>query len=211
MLYQVGKDIVTGLWNGISSLGGWLYEKVSDFVTDKLMRPWTIIPGVNSPAKELIKIGRFVVEGAAIGLESRGRMLERASTGMAQVMVDAFEVDPKEMTNPIREAVSLATSAMMDMDGMDSHPVIRPVVDLSNVKSGSKAINGLLNTNATYKGALALSSLFNDNQTATAQAAGPAEIKYEQNINAPTALSTADIYRQTRSLIAITKEEANIP
>jgi hypothetical protein len=39
----------------------------------------------------------------------------------------------------------------------------------------------------------------------------PTEINFEQNIYAPTALSTNDIYRNTRSQIVLAKEELNIP
>ncbi len=39
---------------------------------------------------------------------------------------------------------------------------------------------------------------------------GPAEVTFEQNIFAPTALSTNDIYRNTKSQIALAKEELNL-
>jgi len=39
---------------------------------------------------------------------------------------------------------------------------------------------------------------------------GPSEVKFEQNIYSPEALSTNDIYRNTKSQIAMAKEELSI-
>jgi hypothetical protein len=46
-------------------------------------------------------------------------------------------------------------------------------------------------------------------ETPVPTAAG--NVTYEQNVYAPKQLSTADVYRQTRNLIAVRKEELAIP
>ena len=47
-------------------------------------------------------------------------------------------------------------------------------------------------------------------ESSTIANAGPTEVKFEQTINAPSQLSTADIYRQSRNLITLAKEELSI-
>jgi len=41
--------------------------------------------------------------------------------------------------------------------------------------------------------------------------AGAGEVKFEQNIYAPTQLSTSDIYKNTRNQITMAKQELSIP
>ena len=93
------------------------------------------------------------------------------------------------------------------------------MLDLTSVTRDAKAIKTLFDVkelvpSVSYSQASALSAA----ETAQAESAstadtydGPREIKFEQNNYSPEALSTGDIYRGTKSQIALAKEELGVP
>ena len=66
---QIGKDLLTGLWNGINDKFGWLTGKIKGFaknVTDKLKGFF----GIKSPSRVFRdEIGKQLAEGVAVGIE----------------------------------------------------------------------------------------------------------------------------------------------
>jgi tape measure domain-containing protein len=65
-LYNVGSDIVKGLWNGISGAAGWLYNKVSTFCSGLLSGMMKAL-GENSPSRITAGYGKYLAQGLGIG------------------------------------------------------------------------------------------------------------------------------------------------
>ena len=67
---KIGKDVLTGLWNGISDKVSWLKRKVSG-VVDKIKGWFTGSSGfdTHSPSKWSAKVFRNVMDGGVVGLE----------------------------------------------------------------------------------------------------------------------------------------------
>lgn len=66
---SIGADIVTGLWNGISSGWGWLKDKVSSLATSLLDAAKDAL-GINSPSTEFRdQVGRWGPPGIAEGFD----------------------------------------------------------------------------------------------------------------------------------------------
>ncbi|GAA4676905.1 hypothetical protein GCM10023347_34090 [Streptomyces chumphonensis] len=79
LLYNKGRSVVTGLWNGMSSLGGWLYEKVGSFVRSKVVDAATSFLWIGSPSKLMAdEVGRWIPPGIAQGAEDNSGVLDRA-------------------------------------------------------------------------------------------------------------------------------------
>ena len=82
-MVQFGKDVVTGFWNGIQSLGGWLWSQVTGFFTG-------IIDGVKgaldigSPSRLFHQFGLWVDEGFANGIEAGARQVRNSMNSMIQ-------------------------------------------------------------------------------------------------------------------------------
>ena len=87
-----------------------------------------------SPSKETIKAGKWLGEGLVIGMDSMSKAVYNAGHSMGKSAADSIT----------SYAVKMADIFSRDLD---VEPVIAPVVDLSNVKSGIRMANGLL-TNA---------------------------------------------------------------
>lgn len=64
-MYNVGKDIVTGIWNGMQSMVSWLRDKVTGFFKN-LIPDWAEKAlGIKSPSKVFANIGKNIVSGLA--------------------------------------------------------------------------------------------------------------------------------------------------
>ena len=85
----------------------------------------------NSPSKVFKEIGGYVPQGFALGIGMYGSLVKKSATSMASTAIDGT-----------RNAIARISDAISS--DIDSQPTIRPVVDLSDVSSGARAINGML-------------------------------------------------------------------
>ena len=85
---------------------------------------------------------------------------------------------------------------------MDTTPVIRPVLDLSDVRSQAGTIGALLNRQQAMSISAGMNTPLVTNQNGDAQ---PASFSFTQNNYSPKALSSIDIYRQTKNQFSALK------
>jgi len=98
---------------------------------------------------------------------------------------------------------------------MDLTPVITPVLDLSEITSGAKAIDSIITPNAlsatvSYNAASQISSSTpapaSTDATSTGESVTSAPtFSFVQNNNSPKAISNTELYRQTSNLLSIAK------
>ena len=86
-LISAGRNVVSGLWNGIKGMGGWLASKISGFVKSAIPGPVARALGIGSPSKVAIKLGGFFGQGLGIGLDQTKRSVQRAAGGLASAAV----------------------------------------------------------------------------------------------------------------------------
>ncbi len=89
-LLNIGKDVVKGLWNGIQDMGGWLKDKIVNFVKDKIPGPIRSALGINSPSKVAAALGRQVPAGLAQGIEANSAMVAKAADEMANKAISGI-------------------------------------------------------------------------------------------------------------------------
>ena len=148
-LYDIAKQVIDGFIQGIYDKVNSAVYAVGSFCNDVIDKCKSVFD-VNSPSRVFAEIGRFVDMGFAQGVLDN-----------ADVAVDASE----EMANAAIDSVAYAISHMSDLvnDEIDSDPVIRPVLDLSDVVDGAQSINGLLASNRTIGLAANSSADINNN------------------------------------------------
>lgn len=88
-LFQIGIDIINGLWGGISSMVGSLFEGIKG-IAGGLIDSAKQALDINSPSKEFEKIGTFTGEGFAIGLQNSIGKLNNQVYAMADSSIAAF-------------------------------------------------------------------------------------------------------------------------
>lgn len=66
---DIGRYFIEGIWNGISSAGGWLWQQVSGFFGN-LKRNVLGIFGIHSPSRWFRdKVGKMLIRGLAVGID----------------------------------------------------------------------------------------------------------------------------------------------
>lgn len=71
LLVDKGKDLIRGLWEGISSLGGWLWSKITGFVQSQITGPIKAALGISSPSKVMAdQVGKQITAGISVGVEA---------------------------------------------------------------------------------------------------------------------------------------------
>lgn len=74
---DVGKNIVTGIWNGISGAAGWLMSKISGFA-DSIVGGIKGFFGIHSPSRVMRDlIGTNIVKGIGVGVDLETPNLEK--------------------------------------------------------------------------------------------------------------------------------------
>ncbi|MEV6124869.1 phage tail tape measure protein [Streptomyces sp. NPDC052077] len=78
-MYNVGIDFVTGIWDGISAAGGWLWSKIKGFTRSYIIDPVTDFLNIGSPSKTAAdEIGHWIPAGIAMGAEDNAGVLDDA-------------------------------------------------------------------------------------------------------------------------------------
>lgn len=129
-LYQAGVDLITGFIDGIAGAAVSVYNKAKE-VASGAVDAVTNFLGINSPSKVFMEIGSFVGEGFVKGMESYSKDVANTASGLAEDVVNNVK-NPLEMVSKL-------------LDGeFDVNPVITPVMDLSDIKSGSKLLSNMI-------------------------------------------------------------------
>lgn len=67
MMADVGRNLVSGLWNGIAGMGSWLKSQISGFA-DGIISGFKETFGIASPSKVMRdSVGRYLAEGIGVG------------------------------------------------------------------------------------------------------------------------------------------------
>src|SRR5690625_3639634 len=119
-LFQIGKDIMQGLINGIGSMGKAVWNKAKEIgsgITNGIKN----VLGIGSPSKVLREVGVWTGEGLAIGLEKADSLVARAADGLAEsAIIEPQEIDMSYATpDGIRTTLSSAVRGTVDVNERD--------------------------------------------------------------------------------------------
>lgn len=90
---SIGKNIVQGLWNGISQAGSWLWSKITGWANSILSKIKGAF-GIGSPSKLMRdEVGRWLTIGMAEGIEDEERAAVSAVKRVRNGLMDAAQMD----------------------------------------------------------------------------------------------------------------------
>lgn len=194
-------DLIQGLKNGLTDSIGSFGGIIGD-IGQSILDSFTGFFDIFSPSKKTKKIGGYLIDGLAVGISKSG-IAEKAATGAG-----------KGVMNALNDSLLAVSASFTSLDQLN--PVIAPVLDLTNVRKEAGLLNDIMgvptiDTSSSFRKALNISMDATNAKDATVQTVQTTnEIKFEQIINAPTALTTNDIYRNTKTQISLAKEELKI-
>nr|DAP63076.1 MAG TPA: tail tape measure [Caudoviricetes sp.] len=120
--HDVGYNLAVGMGDGLFSGTEVAKLQAAAFANAVLSKIKSVL-GINSPSKKTFEFGRYTVLGFAKGINDHSRIAEKSMQGMSNGILAQLSQD------------------------MDFDPVVRPIVDLSDVVSSSRKMDGLLTTN----------------------------------------------------------------
>ena len=139
---EVGKALVEGIRDGIESSDAQsnLFDSIKRFGD-------TVIEKINDIKNRAREAGEGISEGANNGMSNSSASVDKTSS---------------KMVDRMRKTLATASDALAS--GIDD-PVIKPVLDLSNIQNGSKAIDNMLSRTRAYQASGSFSNLQNQQWT----------------------------------------------
>ena len=191
--YNAGEYLVEGFAKGIEE-NTWQAEESAAAMASAAADAAKAALDINSPSKVGRRIGGF------FGMGFVNSLIDYADK--------SYEAGV-EMASAAKNGLSNAISKVRDFieGNVDAQPTIRPVLDLSEVRSGAHMLSALL----SRKQAMTISTEMNRQSAGTIQngkTAAPAtgnSYSLVQNNYSPKALSRIDIYRQTKNQFSALK------
>lgn len=90
LLITVGHNLIIGLWNGITSMGSWLWNQITGWVKSFVMGPINSILHIFSPSRWAHSAGQFVGQGLANGITSTFGLVSSAAAGLAKQVTNGL-------------------------------------------------------------------------------------------------------------------------
>ena len=87
-LLSIGRDIVEGLWRGISGAAGWLAGKVKSFAKGIIDGIKGAL-GINSPSVVMAKLAQWIPKGVGVGIAKNAKYAVNAVKGMGSQLVSS--------------------------------------------------------------------------------------------------------------------------
>ena len=98
---DIGKNLVTGLWNGINNAKDWVLDKIKGF-GKSILKGLKSFFGIKSPSRLMRdEVGKFLPQGIAVGIE--------ADTDKA---LDSIDKMNDEIYDRMKQAVNMETGKM---------------------------------------------------------------------------------------------------
>lgn len=134
--YNAGSHVVTGFSSGIKDNKSLAINAAIEVAREALQAAKDELD-INSPSKEFALLGLYSDEGFAFGLRSNLSRVKNAAEYVGNSSLETFRETVKNISSLVNGEI-------------DTSPTIRPVIDLTNAKSGAQSLNRLLsNQNAT--------------------------------------------------------------
>lgn len=90
-MLSIGKDVVQGIWKGITNAKDWLLNKIKGFAKT-ITKGIKDFFGIKSPSTVMRdEVGKMLAEGVAVGITANTEKVEKASDKMAQNVLEAAQ------------------------------------------------------------------------------------------------------------------------
>ena len=185
LFVTVGKNIAAGLADGLRSNAG-LAVAAAKKVAGQMLDAARQTLQVHSPSRKFAEIGMYCDRGWAKGINKGSGLITDSVEGIGTSALDSARG-------------SLSTLVDILMGDMNSAPVIRPVIDMSDVNRSASRINGLvggsraMNIDMTVRQAQSIAGIMNRNQMQNQNGTNPNGVNGSDQTN-PVNVSGNNFY-----------------
>ncbi len=171
------KDKIQSVVNTVKDLGSKVVNGLKDFL------------GIHSPSKIAEDIGKFFDMGLVNGLVKYTKLASDASEDLGQSTIDS-----------LNDSLSGISKVFTNEDDF----TIKPILDLSDINKKKKQLDSIFTNNRTISLVSSLGNNSIDDRNNSSKSIST--FNFTQNNYSPKALSSIDIYRQTRNQFSQMKE-----
>ena len=133
--YDIGKNIVMGMVNGIKDFISEVRSTIEEMADD--LPKWVKkILGIHSPSRVFADIGKHIDEGLMVGMKKNQDIVKDTAEGLGDQAVEG--VEGSGLSGIMKTIYDMLTGEF------DGSIVIRPVLDMSEIQNGANRINGML-------------------------------------------------------------------
>lgn len=199
-LKQAGIDSARGFLNGLIEEQDAIAKQMSKLAR-QIVKAIKKELKIKSPSQVMEEIGKFTTAGLAKGLDKNAGMVEQSATNVADTAVNSIKSTLAKVADQVNTQVN-------------TDPVIRPVLDLTQLNKDAAAMSKTLDKSsvaqASYGQALSISNeqaaRIAEKLEATSASEATREVVFEQHNHSPKALPRSEVYRDTKNLLSIAKE-----
>lgn len=132
MMWDCGKDLIQGLWNGIKSAKDWVLDKIAG-IGNSIMKKIKGIFGIHSPSTEFAWVGKMNMLGLEKGMEDMKGQVNSTVGGMFD---DMFSLSPSlygSSSTNLSPQINVVVNNNMEQD-----PLGQMVNNIKTFSGGSK-------------------------------------------------------------------------
>ena len=170
-------------------------DRIANYMVSKIKKGL----GIKSPSRAFMEIAKFAVEGLVKGFENQKTKVGTAVEGISQETIDKMM------------AIIARIRKQLDED-IETRPVITPVVDMTEWAKAFREMNKAdvpdISASALAKARSISLQRAKSAQADQSEVGASQQIIFNQTNNSPEALSTTEIYRQSKTLISQVKQPA---
>lgn len=197
---NVGAAIIEGMIRGLAGAVGKLIGSAINAAKSALAAAKRAL-GISSPSKEFMEVGKFSMEGMALGLDKYSKVVDASAADAGSSAVATMKK-------------SVARMADIVSGDIDASPKIRPVLDLTDIKDKAGQIGSMLGTRPIVAEVSTSAAKKIDYRPYNPDGGDSSDkgnrpvpaLTYTQINNSPKALSSAEIYRQTKNQLSTAKK-----
>ena len=204
---EIGANAAQGLANGIQSK----IEDIKDAAIDAAKEAISSAKKAlkeKSPSRVMHQVGEYFSIGMAEGIVDQLTLVAKAGVAAANEAVD-----------PVKEASTKISNILSDGE-LNLNPVIRPIIDMSNIQNGVNSLNSMFNGSYNLSGNynrlmgvqayIGQSGYGNSGYGSNSYNNGSAATyEFNQYNYSPKALTRSEIYRQTNNQFTAFRKAVN--
>ena len=199
-LYQAGVDMAKGILKGLESERDSLknaMESLANMMINKIKSDL----GIRSPSRVMAEMGRNVGLGVSKGLKGSLPEIKKTASLVGEGLQREIDKEFAKITDPL-------------VDIFEGDPVIRPLLDLSDIESGSSRIADILagallspdtSTMSASRNMARLRSGNGDGNDGTT--GSEPTYQFNQYNTSPKSLNHGELYRQTNNLVTRVRKD----
>ncbi|WP_207318441.1 phage tail tape measure protein [Streptomyces laculatispora] len=131
LLLEKGRNVVQGLWSGISAMGGWIKSKLIGWAKAMIPGPIAKALGIASPSKVTTAQGRWIARGLVNGLTGSAKQVRSAATKLADIVRDGLK--PGKNRSKALAKISAGSKALQSLANKE-------VQVAAKIKTATKAL-----------------------------------------------------------------------